>query len=96
MVKYMLPPPNYIWVENAPNLLKFSDFQYQNRIQFKLENLMKYKVHHFDIKMTKDQVKLEQFLNSLQGEVVAVIPNVTMKIFWIHQINFILIIEKLN
>ena len=57
---------------------------------------MKYKVHRFDIRMTKDQAKLEQFLNSLTGEVVAVIPNVTMKIFWIHQINFILIIEKLN
>ena len=55
---------------------------------------MKYKVHRFDIKMTKDQAKLEKFLNGLQGEVVAIIPNVTMKIFWIHQINFILIIEK--
>ncbi|MHA2315989.1 MAG: hypothetical protein ACXACF_12075 [Candidatus Hermodarchaeia archaeon] len=37
----------------------------------------RYRVHRFDIKMTKDQSKLEQFLNSLDGEVVAIIPNVT-------------------
>lgn len=57
---------------------------------------MKYKVHRFDIRMTKDQVKLEQFLNNLEGEVVAIIPNVTIKVMWIPQVNFILIIEKVN
>jgi len=57
---------------------------------------MKYKVHRFDIRMTKDQDRLEQFLNSLEGEVVAIIPNVTIKVLWIPQVNFILIIEKLN
>jgi len=30
---------------------------------------MKYKVHQFNIKMAKDQDKLEQFLNGLEGEV---------------------------
>ena len=39
---------------------------------------MKYRVHRFDLKMTSDQSKLEQFLNSLEGEVVEIIPNVTM------------------
>lgn len=57
---------------------------------------MKYKVHRFDIRMTKDQDRLEKFLNSLEGEVVAIIPNVTIKVLWIPQVNFILIIEKLN
>ena len=38
---------------------------------------MKYRVHRFVIKMTSEQSKLEQFLNSLEGEVVAIIPNVT-------------------
>ena len=57
---------------------------------------MKYRVHRFDIKMTKGQGKLEQFLNSLKGEVVAIIPNVTIKIFWIHQVDFLLIVEKLK
>ncbi len=28
---------------------------------------MKYRVHRFSIKMTTDQDKLEQFLNSLEG-----------------------------
>ncbi|MBE0697075.1 MAG: hypothetical protein IH586_09140 [Anaerolineaceae bacterium] len=55
---------------------------------------MKYRVHRFDIKMTHDQTRLEQFLNNLQGEIVAIIPNVTIKIFWIHQIDFVLIVEK--
>ena len=38
---------------------------------------MKYRVHRFDLSMTKDQNRLEQFLNALEGEVVAIIPNVT-------------------
>jgi len=57
---------------------------------------MKYKVHRFDIKMTRDRNKLEQFLNSLTGEVVAIIPNVAFKAFWVHQINFLLIVEKVK
>jgi len=32
----------------------------------------RYRVHRFDIDMTKDQRKLEQFLNDLEGEVVAI------------------------
>jgi hypothetical protein len=46
--------------------------------------------------MTKDQNKLEQFLNSLDGEIVAVIPNVAMDFFWIHRVDFLLIVEKMN
>ena len=38
---------------------------------------MKYRVHRFSIRMTQDQNKLELFLNSLEGEMVAIIPNVT-------------------
>lgn len=55
---------------------------------------MKYKVHRFDVRMTTDQNKLEQFLNNLKGEVVSIIPNVTIKAFWIHEVNFLLIVEK--
>jgi len=57
---------------------------------------MKYRVHRFDISMTKDQDRLGQFLNNLEGEVVAIIPNVTMKVFWIHQVDFLLIVEKVG
>ena len=55
---------------------------------------MKYKVHRCDIRMTKDAEKLEQFLNGLKGEVVAIIPNVTIKAYWVHQIDFLLVVEK--
>lgn len=57
---------------------------------------MKYRVHRFDIRMTQDQSKLERFLNSLEGEVVAIIPNVTISFFWIHRVDFVLIVEKVG
>ena len=55
---------------------------------------MKYRVHRFSIRMTEDQSKLELFLNSLEGEVVAIIPNVTP--FPATLVNFLLIVEKLG
>ena len=33
--------------------------------------------------MTTDQSKLEQFLNNLEGEIIAIVPNVTISFFWI-------------
>ena len=57
---------------------------------------MKYRVHRFDIRMTKDGDKLEQFLNNLHGEVVSIVPNVNMKAYWVHQVDFLLIVEKLK
>ena len=54
---------------------------------------MKYRVHRFSISMTRDQQKLEKFLNSLEGDVVAIIPNVTP--FPATFVNFLLIVEKL-
>ncbi len=55
---------------------------------------MKYRVHHFNIRMTADQNKLEQFLNSLEGEVVAIIPNITP--VPATYVDFLLIVEKLD
>ena len=55
---------------------------------------MKYRVHHFNLSMTRDQTKLEQFLNTLEGEVVAIIPNVTP--FPVTTVDFVLIVEKLG
>jgi hypothetical protein len=55
---------------------------------------MKYRVHRFNIRMTSDQTKLEQFLNSLQGRVVAIIPNVTW--FPKTEVDFLLIVEELS
>jgi len=53
---------------------------------------MSYRVYRFDISMTKDQDRLEQFLNRLEGEVVAIIPNVTP--MPATYVNFLLIVEK--
>jgi hypothetical protein len=53
---------------------------------------MKYRVHRFNIKMTRDQGRLEQFLNSLEGEIVAIIPNVTR--LPATYVDFLLIVEK--
>lgn len=57
---------------------------------------MAYKVHRFDLRMTADQARLERFLNDLKGEVVAVVPNVTISFFWIHRVDFLLIVEKVT
>ena len=57
---------------------------------------MKYKVHKFYLNMNRDQDQLEKFLNSLEGEVVAITPNVTISFFWIHKVDFLYITEKLN
>ena len=61
---------------------------------------MKYKVHRFEIRMEKDRQKLEDFLNSLKGEVVTIIPNNKnlglAQIYGIaRRIDFLLIVEKL-
>lgn len=55
---------------------------------------MKYRVHRFNIRMTTDQSQLEGFLNSLQGEIIAIIPNVGVRAFWAHGVDFLLIVEK--
>ena len=55
----------------------------------------KYRVHRFELRMTTDQNKLEQFLNSLEGELIAIIPNVTWFPSATH-VDFLLIVEKVN
>ena len=44
--------------------------------------------------MTKDGANLERFLNDLEGEVVSIVPNVTMGFFWMHRVDFLLVVEK--
>ncbi len=62
---------------------------------------MNYRVHRFEINMEKDQHLLEQFLNSLKGEVVSIVPNVAKttlaQIYGItRKVNFLLIVEKIT
>ena len=58
---------------------------------------MKYHIHRFNLKMTQDQGRLEEFLNSLKGEVVAIIPTVGPVPFSLHaRVDFLLIVEKIR
>jgi len=62
---------------------------------------MKYRVHRIEIDMEKDQNKLEQFLNNLNGEVVSIIPN-AKKTTWLQiygvtrKIDFLFVVEKID
>jgi hypothetical protein len=57
---------------------------------------MKYKVHRFPLNMTKDQERLEEFLNNLRGEIVSINPNVAPVAFSLHaHVDFLLIVEKI-
>jgi hypothetical protein len=60
---------------------------------------MSYRVHRLEINMERDQVKLEQFLNSLEGEIISIIPNIAKtSILQIYgatrKIDFLLIVER--
>ena len=54
---------------------------------------MKYRVHRLKLRMTEDQQKLEEFLNSLEGEIISIIPNIC-HIGFVH-VDFVLIVEKI-
>ena len=56
---------------------------------------VKYRVHRFNLRMTKDQGGLEEFLNRLKGEVVTIIPNV-VTVMGISYVDFLLIVEKVG
>jgi hypothetical protein len=53
----------------------------------------RYRVHCFDLRMTADQ-RVERILNGLEGEVVAMVPNVTSFPGGAH-VDFLLIVEKI-
>jgi len=58
---------------------------------------MKYKVHRLDVKKDNMQEKLEQFLNTLKGEVISVLPNVRPTFQFMGataKVDFLLIVEK--
>lgn len=61
--------------------------------QEKQKMKQRYRVHRYSIRMSRDQHKLEQFLNDLEGEVVAIIPNVTP--LPATFVDFLLIVEKM-
>ena len=56
----------------------------------------RYRVHRIDISMTKDEARLERFLNDLEGEVVSIIPNVSMGFLWMPRVDFVLVVENVQ
>ena len=63
-----------------------------------MEQKRKYRVHRFDIRMSRDQDKLEQFLNSIDGEIVSIIPNVKSHFTMGGmgaRVSFLYIVEKI-
>jgi len=57
----------------------------------------KYKVHEFRIRMSRDQKRFEDFLNSLEGEVVSIVPSIVPR--WTFGgmgagVNFVYVVEK--
>ncbi len=60
---------------------------------------MRYRIHRFDVVMRTDQDRFEQFLNSLEGEVVSIIPSVLPS--WTFagmgaRTSYLWVVEKLN
>jgi hypothetical protein len=58
---------------------------------------MKYTVHRIDVNKDNMQEKLEMFLNTLDGEVISVLPNVrpTFQLMGpTAKVDFLLIVEK--
>ena len=52
----------------------------------------KYRVHRFDTGMSVQRDALEQALNDVAGEIVAIVPNVMQ--FPFARINYLLLVEK--
>ena len=61
--------------------------------------MQKYRVHKFNLKMTTDQENLERFLNTLKGDVVSIVNNVTPRFTpggMGADVDFLLIIERIT
>jgi len=64
-----------------------------------LRNEMKYKVHRFDLKMDTDRERLEDYLNSLEGDVISIVPNVKPTFQGMGataKVDFLFIVEKIK
>lgn len=60
---------------------------------------MKYKVHRLEVKKENAQEKLEQFLNSLKGEVLSVMPFVVPSFQFMgatSKVDYLLIVERIK
>ena len=59
----------------------------------------RYRVHRFEIRMSSDQVRLEDYLNKIEGEIISVISNVKSRFTFggfVDYVNFLYIIERVD
>ena len=61
----------------------------------------KYRVHRLEVKGKDVQNTLEQFLNTLEGEVISILPNIKKsslpQIYGVtEKVDYLMIFEKLN
>lgn len=60
---------------------------------------MKYRVHRIDVNRDNMQEKLELFVNTLNGEIVSIIPDVKPTFQFMEatsKIDFLLVVEKVR
>ena len=62
---------------------------------------MKYRVHRLEVKGKDVQTTLEQFLNTIEGEVISVFPNINkLSLPQIYgateKVSFLMIVEKIK
>ena len=56
------------------------------------------KIHKVKVTMTKDEVRIERYLNGLTGKIIAIIPN-TCEVWGVWGgggVNFLWVIEEIN
>ena len=59
----------------------------------------RYKVHRLEVKSENMQEMLEQYINSLEGDVISVLPNVKPTLQGMGataKVDFLLIVEKVG
>jgi len=67
-------------------------------IGIRWRSVMKYKVHRLEVDKKNMQEKLEYFLNTLNGEIISVLPNVKptfQPMGATAKVDYLLIVEKL-
>jgi hypothetical protein len=92
----MLLLANLITPKKQPQLKTYTQAQNIYPVKPNKYN-MKYKVHRFEIRMSRDQQALEDFLNHLPGEIISIIPNVQPHITLLGmgaRVSFLYIVEK--
>lgn len=57
---------------------------------------MRYKVHRFDMSVARGPEALEEFLNGLEGDVVAILPDIVGESLIPAPASFILVIERID